>query len=281
MPLRQGPSGNVTLQVTNKASSTGTKDSLTIYLRPWDSTYTLPQSIGRLRLWAALNYIYAGTQPGYTPHDVNFCRNNLHLYQTPAQKSKDKNSETPNQTTTTLTSRKVTTWSGERTPLETTTETTRQMTHETTVEPNVQTDDQKPTQTPEALSKPALRALIQYLSHLSHTLRPVAATLSAAKSKPYQDYLNNVRKCLPESIELRTDTVPAEKAKDLISTSPLLKTYSALGILKHPTGQNSPKFAFVSPDDYLKIREFPALANKLARIAWTVLAQRRNSNRAS
>ncbi|MGO8865886.1 MAG: hypothetical protein ACLQME_05210 [Alphaproteobacteria bacterium] len=71
--------------------------------------------------------------------------------------------------------------------------------------------------------------------------------------------LNEARKCLPNSIELRTVPVPPEKvfSLGLISGAPLMRTYSALGILKTATEQPYPKIEFVSADTYRKIRLHP------------------------
>lgn len=70
---------------------------------------------------------------------------------------------------------------------------------------------------------------------------------------------NEARKCLPNSIELRTLPVPPEKVRShgLVSGAPSMRTYSALGILKTATEQPYPKFAFVSTDTYHKIRSYP------------------------
>jgi len=66
-------------------------------------------------------------------------------------------------------------------------------------------------------------------------------------------------KCLPTSIELRTLPVtPAKlKGEGLISGAPLLKTYSAVGILKNATETPGPKIEFVSPDRYREITSYP------------------------
>jgi hypothetical protein len=67
-----------------------------------------------------------------------------------------------------------------------------------------------------------------------------------------------VLKCLPNFIELRTKPVPAAKALSdgLISGAPLLKTSSALGILKTATERPTPKIAFVTPDRYREITDY-------------------------
>jgi len=69
---------------------------------------------------------------------------------------------------------------------------------------------------------------------------------------------DHVLKCLPNFIELRTKPVPAAKALSdgLISGAPLLKTSSALGILKTATERPTPKIAFVTPDRYREITDY-------------------------
>ena len=66
-------------------------------------------------------------------------------------------------------------------------------------------------------------------------------------------------KCLPKSIELRT--VPALPKKvlsqGLVSGAPLLKTETALGILKLATNEGQEKIAFVTPDKFNTIRNYP------------------------
>jgi hypothetical protein len=68
-----------------------------------------------------------------------------------------------------------------------------------------------------------------------------------------------VLKCLPNFIELRTKPAPAAKALSdgLISAAPLLKTSSALGILKAATERPTPKIAFVTPEQYREITAYP------------------------
>jgi hypothetical protein len=62
-------------------------------------------------------------------------------------------------------------------------------------------------------------------------------------------------KCLPNSIELRTmPVIPAKlRSEGLISGAPLMKTYSAVGILKNATETPHPKIEFVSPERYHEI----------------------------
>lgn len=64
-----------------------------------------------------------------------------------------------------------------------------------------------------------------------------------------------VMKCLPNSIELRTMPVTPAKLKSerLISGAPLLKTNSAVGVLKTATETPHPKIEFVSPERYREI----------------------------
>jgi hypothetical protein len=69
--------------------------------------------------------------------------------------------------------------------------------------------------------------------------------------------LDEARKCLPTSIELRTTPLKRENVTDgLISGAPVMRTYSALGILKNATEQPWPKIAIVSADVYEAIRSY-------------------------
>jgi hypothetical protein len=70
---------------------------------------------------------------------------------------------------------------------------------------------------------------------------------------------DHVLKCLPNFIELRTKPVPAAKALSdgLISGAPLLKTSSALGVLKAASERPTPKIAFVTPERYREITGYP------------------------
>ncbi len=63
----------------------------------------------------------------------------------------------------------------------------------------------------------------------------------------------------PNKIELRTTPVAAANmaSRHLISGAPLMRTYSALGILKNATEQPQPRIAFVTPDLYWNIRSLP------------------------
>ena len=71
--------------------------------------------------------------------------------------------------------------------------------------------------------------------------------------------LDEVRNCLPSFIELRAVALPPTVAhrEGLQSGAPLMRTYSALGILKNATERPHPKIAFVSADVYDKIRALP------------------------
>lgn len=71
--------------------------------------------------------------------------------------------------------------------------------------------------------------------------------------------LDEVRNCLPNFIELRTIPVSPSVARSnsLVSGAPLMRTYSALGILKNATERPHPKIGFVSADIYARIREQP------------------------
>lgn len=83
--------------------------------------------------------------------------------------------------------------------------------------------------------------------------------------------IREARACLPNAIELRvvpvTNTLPAEvaanaglgKAKTaptagVATSAPLMRTYSALGILKNATELPDPRIEFVTPEVYRQIR---------------------------
>jgi len=84
-----------------------------------------------------------------------------------------------------------------------------------------------------------------YLEFLDRSLQTYSKKLA----------LEKVRDCLPTSIELRTLPAPGGKDANLIYRAPVMRTYSALGILKNATEQPYPKFAFVSPEEYQQIRD--------------------------
>jgi hypothetical protein len=71
--------------------------------------------------------------------------------------------------------------------------------------------------------------------------------------------LAEVRQCLPSTIELRTAPVSAAKLRDqhLTTPAPLMRTLSALGILKNATELPHPKIGFVSPEQYSRIVDYP------------------------
>jgi len=71
--------------------------------------------------------------------------------------------------------------------------------------------------------------------------------------------LDEIRQCLPNFIELRTAPVPPEQARNdnLVSGAPMMRTYSALGILKNATERPHPKIAFVTRDFFNRIRSYP------------------------
>jgi hypothetical protein len=70
---------------------------------------------------------------------------------------------------------------------------------------------------------------------------------------------NEVLQCLPSSVELRNKAVTAKKMQDqhLVSGAPLIKTYSALGILKTATETPGPKVAFVNSERFREVRGHP------------------------
>jgi hypothetical protein len=67
--------------------------------------------------------------------------------------------------------------------------------------------------------------------------------------------LNKARNCLPTTIELRVVPLPASTT--IPSRAPLMRTYSALGILKNATERPGPKIEFVTPQQYDQIRGEP------------------------
>jgi len=78
-----------------------------------------------------------------------------------------------------------------------------------------------------------------------------------------EDQVDFARKCLPSLIELRAvPTMRSGKAgpqsgfvaANLLSRAPLMRTYSALGILKTATERPHPKIEFVTPARYRQIR---------------------------
>ena len=86
---------------------------------------------------------------------------------------------------------------------------------------------------------------------------------------------DHVLKCLPNFLELRTKPVPAEKALSdgLISSAPLLKTSSALGILKAATERPTPKIEFVTPETYREITSYPWTKELDSSTFYTLLPQ--------
>ncbi len=95
------------------------------------------------------------------------------------------------------------------------------------------------------------------LSSLSETeLRRLDANLGSGH---YASDPTRLRECLPSSLELRTSPVPPAKMRSehLVSAAPLMRTLSALGILKSATEEPHPKIAFVSPEQYSEIVDYP------------------------
>ncbi len=86
---------------------------------------------------------------------------------------------------------------------------------------------------------------------------------------------DHVLKCLPNFVELRTKPVPAAKALSdgLISSAPLLKTSSALGILKAATERPTPKIEFVTPERYREITSYPWTKELDSSSVYTLLPQ--------
>jgi hypothetical protein len=71
--------------------------------------------------------------------------------------------------------------------------------------------------------------------------------------------LNAARDCLPNAIELRVQPLPplpdgGPGAGNLVYQAPVMRTYSALGILKNATERQNPRIEFVTPQIYNQIR---------------------------
>ena len=96
----------------------------------------------------------------------------------------------------------------------------------------------------------------------------------------YNVDLVEARKCLPNSIELRTMPVmPAKAASEgLASGAPMMRTYSALGILKNATEKPHPKIAFVTPEIYQQIRSYQWNQDTDNSSFYTLLRESENPN---
>jgi hypothetical protein len=85
-----------------------------------------------------------------------------------------------------------------------------------------------------------------------------AAQLWTVLLSAYQGTQKHSPDPIPNFIELRTAPVPATMIKAPIKTgAPLLKTYSAIGILKNGTDDPESKISFVSRDRYKQITSQP------------------------
>jgi len=92
----------------------------------------------------------------------------------------------------------------------------------------------------------------------------IAKQVAAAPEDQRSKLLDTARSCLPTTIELRVLPVPAgvqgggaTAAADFSSSAPLMRTYSALGILRNATQRPGPKIEFVTPEAYSRIRQEP------------------------
>lgn len=76
-------------------------------------------------------------------------------------------------------------------------------------------------------------------------------------------FLETARECLPNAIELRVSPLPWQSNAAGVqlpafgSYAPVMRTYSALGILKNATERPNPKIEFVTPQQYRQIRDDP------------------------
>ncbi len=98
--------------------------------------------------------------------------------------------------------------------------------------------------------------------------------------------LGRARQCLPNSIELRLQPIPApsshgqtkaDAATDFASRAPVMRTYSALGILKNATERPNPKIEFVTPELYQQIHDEPWNADDNSLSYYTLLPSDLNS----
>jgi hypothetical protein len=82
-----------------------------------------------------------------------------------------------------------------------------------------------------------------------------AADLDRRLKSANREFLELVRSCLPNFIELRTVPVKTEQSRQagLRTGVPLLRTYSGLGILKNATEDPTPRIGFVDPEKYRAI----------------------------
>jgi len=92
----------------------------------------------------------------------------------------------------------------------------------------------------------------------------IAKQIAAAPEDQRSKLLDTARSCLPTTIELRVLPAPAgvlgggaAGAADFTSRAPLMRTYSALGILRNATQRPGPKIEFVTPEAYSRIRQEP------------------------
>jgi hypothetical protein len=85
--------------------------------------------------------------------------------------------------------------------------------------------------------------------------------------------VNEAFDCLPNSIELRTTAVvEAAQLRKVKTGMPLLRTYSALGILKNATEEAAPLIDFVSHERYERIRAEPWNLQDLTYPFYTLLS---------
>jgi len=92
----------------------------------------------------------------------------------------------------------------------------------------------------------------------------IAKQLATVPDDQKSKLLDTARSCLPMTIELRVLPVPsstqgggAVTAANFASHAPLMRTYSALGILKNATQRPNPKIEFVTHEVYQRIRQEP------------------------
>ena len=238
IPVNQG---NVTLNVTNKPADAGTKDTLDIYLLPYhphalgseessqETQYDLKKQQRRIQLWSRILRVYLGTQaqPEITCSKI----------WEPTGLSKN-----PKQAAEQVSLNKsLTALDGEKTKIE-----------------NIKPEDPS--------FRPAFRKYLVDVNQLLLRLDQEADVYIASS-----DDFTATTDCLRDWVELRTASIPYAKAGEgnqinkkpdiyleavqanLISHAPLMRTFSALGMLKNATERPHPLVEFVAPETYRTI----------------------------
>jgi hypothetical protein len=236
-------SGKVTLQVTNKSADSGAKDTLTMYLLPYhphalgmeETSGNQPEDLQeqrrRLQLWVRLLRIYLGTQP--QPEitcQIQGLPDSSKTLQTNQQKHPVNRREI-----------------------------IKNLLYDAEVEKYKIGKNLR-----DASFEVYERKVKEFLSALEHNVDVYIATSD--------DFAATIA-CLRDTIELRTDSVPYQKAKTkspsnqdddqtaadrlaelarkkIISHAPMMRNFSAVGILKAATERPHPLIEFVTSETY-------------------------------